>query len=48
MNFFLPILYVLVLGLFFHEESKGGRFLNRDQTDEWKGKLRTFLGIFYF
>jgi len=38
LTFFLPVLYVFVLGLFFHEDTKSGKFLNRDQTDEWKGK----------
>ena len=37
LNFWLPVLYVFILGLFFHEEAKGTRFLHREQTDEWKG-----------
>ena len=36
--FWLPVLYVFIVGLFFSEEAKGTRLLHRDQTDEWKGE----------
>lgn len=39
MNFWLPIGYVFALGFFFSDESRSGKLLNRDQTDEWKGPL---------
>ena len=38
--FWLPVLYVFIVGLFFSEEAKGTRLLHRDQTDEWKGEIR--------
>ena len=37
--FWLPVLYVFIVGLFFSEEAKGTRLLHRDQTDEWKGEI---------
>ncbi len=43
LSFFLPVLYMLVVGLFFNEGTKSPKFLNRDQTDEWKGQNRLKL-----
>ena len=37
LNFWLPVGYVFVLGLFFNEESRSTKVIHRDQTDEWKG-----------
>ena len=42
LNFWVPIGYVFVLGLFFNEESRSTRLLHRDQTDEWKGNTILF------
>ena len=41
--FWLPVLYVFIVGLFFSEEAKGTRLLHRDQTDEWKGEIEERL-----
>ena len=46
-NFWLPVLYVMVLGLFFHEESKQTRVLHREQTDEWKGWMQVVILIYH-
>lgn len=46
-NFFLPIAYVFALGLFFTEESKNSRILNRDQTDEWKGWMQMIILVYH-
>lgn len=48
LSFWLPVLYVVVLGLFFNEESKGTRFLHREQTDEWKGWMQLVILIYHF
>lgn len=37
-SFWLPLGYVFTIGLFFTEESRYTKIMNRDQTDEWKGK----------
>lgn len=36
-SFWLPLVYIFTLGLFFTEDSRYTKILNRDQTDEWKG-----------
>ena len=36
-NFWLPVLYIAVVGLFFHENTNYCKVLNKDQVDEWKG-----------
>lgn len=38
-SFWLPIAYVLALGLFFTEDSRYTKVLHKDQTDEWKGMI---------
>ncbi|TRY61460.1 hypothetical protein TCAL_03164 [Tigriopus californicus] len=48
LSFWLPLLYVVVLGIFFNEESKGTRFLHREQTDEWKGWMQLVILIYHF
>ncbi|KAI5696856.1 hypothetical protein M8J75_001139 [Diaphorina citri] len=44
-SFWLPIGYVFVLGVFFTEDSRYIKILNRDQTDEWKGCMQLILVI---
>ncbi len=39
LNFWLPVMYILIVGLFFHEEAKQTTLLHRQQTDEWKGNV---------
>lgn len=41
-SFWILIVYVFTLGLFFTEDSRYTKILNRDQTDEWKGKCKWF------
>ena len=38
LNFWIPVFYVAILGIFFHEETEHVEVMNRDQTEEWKGK----------
>lgn len=38
LSFWLPLAYMVVLGLFFTEDSRFTKVLHREQTDEWKGK----------
>ncbi|KAK7590435.1 hypothetical protein V9T40_002048 [Parthenolecanium corni] len=46
-SFFLPLGYVFILGLFFTEDSRYTKVMNRDQTDEWKGWMQLVILIFY-
>ncbi|UYV74292.1 CASD1, partial [Cordylochernes scorpioides] len=47
LNFFLPLAYVFVLGLFFTEESQCTQVLHRDQTNEWKGWMQLVILIYH-
>lgn len=46
-SFWIPVGYVLVLGLFFTEDSKFTKVLHRDQTDECKGWMQLVILIYY-
>jgi hypothetical protein len=39
MKFWLPVGFLLLIGVIFSEEAKDARMMNRQQTDEWKGGL---------
>uniref|UniRef100_A0A1I8I2S6 Cas1_AcylT domain-containing protein n=1 Tax=Macrostomum lignano TaxID=282301 RepID=A0A1I8I2S6_9PLAT len=43
LNFVIPLLYVLVLGLFFTDNSQYTQLLHRDVTDEWKGVAQLII-----
>lgn len=42
-SFWLPVGYVLVLGLFFTEEARSPRVLHREQTAEWRGWMQLLV-----
>ncbi|XP_028926669.1 N-acetylneuraminate 9-O-acetyltransferase [Ornithorhynchus anatinus] len=45
--FFIPIIYILVLGVFYNENTKETKVLNREQTDEWKGWMQLVILIYH-
>ncbi|CAH2282842.1 CAS1 domain-containing 1 isoform X1 [Pelobates cultripes] len=47
-SFFIPIIYILVLGIFYNENTKETKLLNREQTDEWKGWMQLVILIYHF
>ncbi|XP_052575639.1 N-acetylneuraminate 9-O-acetyltransferase isoform X2 [Peromyscus californicus insignis] len=46
-SFFIPIIYILVLGVFYNENTKEPKVLNREQTDEWKGWMQLVILIYH-
>ncbi|XP_024863613.1 N-acetylneuraminate 9-O-acetyltransferase isoform X2 [Kryptolebias marmoratus] len=46
-TFFIPLIYILVLGVFYSENSKETKLLNREQTDEWKGWMQLVILIYH-
>lgn len=47
LNFWLPLVYITVVGLFFTEESRYTTLLHRDQTDEWKGWMQLVILVYH-
>ncbi|XP_002058320.3 N-acetylneuraminate (7)9-O-acetyltransferase [Drosophila virilis] len=46
-SFWIPVAYVFALGLFFTEESRFTKVLNRQQTDELRGWILLVVLIYY-
>ncbi|XP_030056494.1 N-acetylneuraminate (7)9-O-acetyltransferase [Microcaecilia unicolor] len=46
-SFFIPLIYILVLGIFYTENTKETKVLNREQTDEWKGWMQLVILIYH-
>ncbi|RXM32257.1 CAS1 domain-containing protein 1 [Acipenser ruthenus] len=46
-SFFIPLIFILVLGFFYNENSKEAKLLNREQTDEWKGWMQLVILIYH-
>ncbi|MEE6466558.1 hypothetical protein FKM82_006991 [Ascaphus truei] len=46
-SFFIPLIYILVLGVFYIENTRETKFLNREQTDEWKGWMQLVILIYH-
>ncbi|XP_027892415.1 N-acetylneuraminate (7)9-O-acetyltransferase [Xiphophorus couchianus] len=45
--FFIPLIYIFVLGVFYSENTKEAKLLNREQTDEWKGWMQLVILIYH-
>ncbi|KAI4878598.1 hypothetical protein NFI96_029293, partial [Prochilodus magdalenae] len=46
-TFFIPLIYIFMLGVFYSENSKETKLLNREQTDEWKGWMQLVILIYH-
>ncbi|XP_043921904.1 N-acetylneuraminate 9-O-acetyltransferase [Protopterus annectens] len=46
-TFFIPLIYISVLGIFYCENVKETKLLNREQTDEWKGWMQLVILIYH-
>ena len=47
-NFWLPVLYITVVGVFFTEESSYTSIMHTDQTDEWRGWMMTMILVYHY
>ncbi|OWA52722.1 CAS1 domain-containing protein 1 [Hypsibius exemplaris] len=46
-NFFVPLTYIFLVGMFFSERSDQTVLLHRDQTDEWKGWMQFVILVYH-
>ncbi|XP_048410768.1 N-acetylneuraminate 9-O-acetyltransferase isoform X1 [Stegostoma tigrinum] len=46
-TFFIPLVYIIVLGVFYYDNTKETTMLNREQTDEWKGWMQLIILIYH-
>ncbi|KAF5901224.1 N-acetylneuraminate 9-O-acetyltransferase, partial [Clarias magur] len=46
-TFFIPLIYIFMLGIFYNENTKEAKLLNREQTDEWKGWMQLVILIYH-
>ena len=47
-NFWLPVLYITVVGIFFNEESSFTVTMHRDMTDEWRGWMMMIILVYHY
>lgn len=46
-TFFVPLIYIFMLGCFYNENTKEAKLLNREQTDEWKGWMQLVILVYH-
>ncbi|KAK3511913.1 hypothetical protein QTP70_027607 [Hemibagrus guttatus] len=46
-TFFVPLIYIFMLGFFYNENTKEAKLLNREQTDEWKGWMQLVILVYH-
>ena len=47
-NFWLPVLYITVVGVFFNEESSSCIIMHRDMTEEWRGWMMMLIMVYHY
>ena len=47
-NFWLPVLYITVVGVFFNEESSSCIMMHRDMTEEWRGWMMMMMMVYHY
>ena len=47
-NFWLPVLYITVVGVFFNEESSSCIIMHRDMTEEWRGWMMMMIMVYHY